>query len=232
MREGIKEFVNMRFKRIFQIGVWAFCLLVAFSVHGSVRDKGYILVINSYTEGAIWSNYVIDSIRKDRSIGENVAVESMNTLLIDDEESMRVKKDDVLSKYTELPKAIVLLGSSAWCLFEQELNGIWKDVPMILCVENDYVAPVEAFLKKHEVIQEEKIPLLKVLGEANVTIIKCPVYIRETIEEMRLLLPDLEKIVLMSDHRYVSAQVRCQMRKVCEQYFPDLEVAYFTEGEY
>ena len=75
----------MRFKRIFQIGVWAFCLLVAFSVHGSVRDKGYILVINSYTEGAIWSNYVIDSIRKDRSIGENVAVESMNTLLIDDE---------------------------------------------------------------------------------------------------------------------------------------------------
>ena len=222
----------MRFKRIFQIGVWAFCLLVAFSVHGSVRDKGYILVINSYTEGAIWSNYVIDSIRKDRSIGENVAVESMNTLLIDDEESMRVKKDDVLSKYTELPKAIVLLGSSAWCLFEQELNGIWKDVPMILCVENDYVAPVEAFLKKHEVIQEEKIPLLKVLGEANVTIIKCPVYIRETIEEMRLLLPDLEKIVLMSDHRYVSAQVRCQMRKVCEQYFPDLEVAYFTEGEY
>ena len=56
----------MRFKRIFQIGVWAFCLLVAFSVHGSVRDKGYILVINSYTEGAIWSNYVIDSIRKDR----------------------------------------------------------------------------------------------------------------------------------------------------------------------
>ena len=36
----------MRFKRIFQIGVWAFCLLVAFSVHGSVRDKGYILVIN------------------------------------------------------------------------------------------------------------------------------------------------------------------------------------------
>ena len=49
----------MRFKRIFQIGVWAFCLLVAFSVHGSVRDKGYILVINSYTEGAIWSNYVI-----------------------------------------------------------------------------------------------------------------------------------------------------------------------------
>lgn len=46
----------MRFKRIFQIGVWAFCLLVAFSVHGSVRDKGYILVINSYTEGAIWSN--------------------------------------------------------------------------------------------------------------------------------------------------------------------------------
>ena len=142
----------------------------------------------------------------------------MNTLLIDDEESMRVKKDDVLSKYTELPKAIVLLGSSAWCLFEQELNGIWKDVPMILCVENDYVAPVEAFLKKHEVIQEEKIPLLKVLGEANVSIIKCPVYIRETIEEMRLLLPDLEKIVLMSDHRYVSAQVRCQMRKVCEQY--------------
>lgn len=222
----------MCFKRIFQSGVWVLCLLVAFSVHGGVRDKGYILVINSYTEGAIWSNYVIDSIQKDQSIGENVVVESMNTLLIDDEESMRVKKDDVLSKHTERPKAIVLLGSSAWCLFEQELKGIWKDVPMILCVEDDYVAPVEAFLKKHEVVLEEKIPLLEVLGDVNVTIIKCPVYIRETIEEMRLLLPRLEKIVLISDLRYVSAQVRYQMREVCEQYFSDLEVAYFTEGEY
>ena len=28
----------MRFKRIFQIGVWAFCLLVAFSVHGSMSN--------------------------------------------------------------------------------------------------------------------------------------------------------------------------------------------------
>lgn len=222
----------MCFKRIFQSGVWVLCLLVAFSVHGGVRDKGYILVINSYTEGAIWSNYVIDSIQKDQSIGENVVVESMNTLLIDDEESMRVKKDDVLSKHTERPKAIVLLGSSAWCLFEQELKGIWKDVPMILCVEDDYVAPVEAFLKKHEVVLEEKIPLLEVLGDVNVTIIKCPVYIRETIEEMRLLLPRLEKIVLISDLRYVSAQVRYQMREVCELYFSDLEVAYFTEGEY
>ncbi len=79
---------------------------------------------------------------------------------------------------------------------------------------------------------KDKIPLQESSGRTNVTLIKCPVYIRETIEEMRLLLPDLEKIVLMSDHRYVSAQVRCQMRKVCEQYFPDLEVAYFTEGEY
>lgn len=41
----------------------------------------------------------------------------------------------------------------------------------------------------------------------------------------------MEKIVLISDERYISCQVRYNMRQVCKEYFPDLEVSYFVEGQ-
>ncbi len=47
---------------------------------------------------------------------------------------------------------------------------------------------------------------------------------------MKRLLPNMKKIVLISDRHYVSAQIREKMRHVCE-YFPDLDVSYFIEGQ-
>lgn len=86
-------------------------------------------------------------------------------------------------------------------------------------------------LKKTEIVPEE-IRSLRTLTEGyNVTVVECPIHVRKTIEEMKLLLPEMEKIVLISDHRYVSSQVRYEMRQVCKEYFPELQVSYFTEGE-
>lgn len=217
--------------KIFKISLFGFFLLLVFSVKGNVRDRGYVLVINSYTDGTIWSNYAIDSIRKDLTVKEDIVVEALNTLLIEDENSLRERKNYILEKYPEQPKAIVLLGSSAWSFFEEEVHGIWKDLPVILCVQADYMGSVKSVLGKGEIVPGEIIPLEKSRLGDNVTVIECPVYVRETIEEMKTLHPKMEKIVLISDLRYVSSQVRYKFQQECQEYFPGLQVAYFTEGK-
>lgn len=221
----------MRLNKILRISLLWLCFFIVLSVKGDVRERGYVLVINSYTDGTVWSNYAIDSIRRDRSIKEDIVVESLNTLLLEDERDVQDRKDYILERYSVLPQSIVLLGSIAWRFFEEELNGIWKDVPVILCVQTDYVSPMQVFLEKSEIVPEESIPLRKALEGENITVIKCPVYIRETIEEMKTLLPKMEKIVLISDHRYISSQVRYNFRQECRKYFPEFKVDYFTEGE-
>lgn len=221
----------MSWNRILKIILLGICFLVFFSVKGNVRDRGFVLVINSYTDGTIWSNYAIDSIRKDRTIKEDIVVESLNTLLFEDENSLRERREYILEKYPEQPKAIVLLGSSAWCFFEEDVHGRWKDIPVILCVQADYVGTVESVLGKGEIVPGEIIPLGKARLGDNVTVIECPVYIRETIEEMKVVLPKMEKVVLISDHRYVSSQIRYKFQQECQEYFPELQVEYFTEGK-
>lgn len=124
-----------------------------------------------------------------------------------------------------------MLGNSIWCVFEDLFKGAWKDVPVILCVREDYVSPLDVMLKRGEINPLDIIPLQDKLKGLNVTLIECPVYIRETIEEMKRLLPEMEKIVLISDSHYVSAQIRDKMRQVCQTHFPELKVAYFTEGK-
>lgn len=138
----------MRLNKILRISLLWLCFFIVLSVKGDVRERGYVLVINSYTDGTVWSNYAIDSIRRDRSIKEDIVVESLNTLLLEDERDVQDRKDYILERYSVLPQSIVLLGSSAWRFFEEELNGIWKDVPVILCVQTDYVSPDAGFFGK------------------------------------------------------------------------------------
>lgn len=205
-------------------------LFLSLSLKGNTVDKEYVLIINSDTDNELWANYVIDSVRRNIPQSMNLYVESLNMLLVEDEDSVKERKTRILEKYTVAPKCIILLGTSAWGIFNEEFAGIWKDVSVILCSHMEYTGPLNAYVYKYEVDPEEIFPLRTLLQDRNVTVIQCPIYIRESIDLMKSLLPQMEKVVLISDHRYISTQVRYEMGKVCQEYFPDLKVSYATEG--
>ena len=218
-------------KYFLQIGlllIICFCR-ISFAA-ASVDDRGYVLILNSYAESDIWANHVIDSIRMDRSIKEDICVEALNVLLENRVPEVQERVNYILEKYDSLPVCVVVLGSSGWAIFENLFKGVWKEVPVILCVREDYISPLDVILKKEEIDSHEIIPLREKLKGMNVALVECPVYIRETIDEMKHLLPEMKKVVLISDGLYESAQVRKKMRHVCQEYFPELEVSYFTEG--
>ena len=221
----------MSTKNVLRISLLFICCCHVFLTKANIHDRGYILILNSYAESDVWANHAIDSIRKDHSIKEDIWVESLDMLLVDSMAGLQKRKDYILAKYDTAPRCIVMLGNSIWCVFEDVFKGIWKDIPVILCVREDYVSPLDVMLKREEINPKDIIPLQDKLNGLNVTLIECPVYIRETIDEMKRLLPNMKKIVLISDRHYVSAQIREKMRHVCETYFPDLDVSYFIEGQ-
>ena len=71
----------MWFKIISRVGLIVICWFICISVEAKIHDRGYVLILSSYTDVAIWSNYAIDSLIKDPSIKEDVCVESLNMLL-------------------------------------------------------------------------------------------------------------------------------------------------------
>ena len=53
----------------------------------------------------------------------------------------------------------------------------------------------------------------------------------ETVKMMIHLLPEMKKLVFISDRRYISARMRCRMEKVMKEKFPHLEFSQLVEGQ-
>ncbi|MGG6497932.1 UNVERIFIED_CONTAM: hypothetical protein NY603_33910, partial [Bacteroidetes bacterium 56_B9] len=82
---------------------------------------------------------------------EDICVEALNVLLENRVPEVQERADYILEKYDSLPVCVVVLGSSGWAIFEDLFKGVWKDVPVILCVREDYISPLDVILKKEEI---------------------------------------------------------------------------------
>ncbi|MDD6209938.1 MAG: response regulator [Bacteroidales bacterium] len=197
-------------------------------------SSDYVLVINSFSESTIWSNYITDSIRINITNPRdslNLYTESLVMWLIDSNDKMNERKMEILKRYAARPpKIIVLLGNNALVLFRKELKTIWKNIPSILCADDKNINTLDAYITKDKNINDSIRPLTSIAGESNLTVIQCPIYPYETIKLMKHLTPGMNKLAFISDTRYASSHARNEVRNVVKQHFPELEVSYLTDG--
>lgn len=209
--------------------------LIAFCQEVSQEKKGYILVINTYLDSSPWSSHIIDKIRNDISEPRknlNLYTESLHILDIDAKEEMEEIKQDIRRKYKDIkPIVIVFLGNGAWALFQEEVQTLWKDIPLVLCADGQELAPPSCYYLEKEIPWDSLRPLRESIQETKVTVIDCPVHLKGTIQLMQRLLPKMKKIAFISDRRYVSTIGRKEMKETIENYFPKIQVDYLTEGQ-
>lgn len=86
-----------------RIGLLFICFCRVFFAEASINDRGYVLILNSYAESDVWANHVIDSIRMDHSIKEDICVESLNVLLEDSVEELQERTDYILENTIPYP---------------------------------------------------------------------------------------------------------------------------------
>lgn len=201
-----------------------------------LRNEEYILILNSYTEASPWSRNIITPVYDHLVNGsEEVAVytEHMNLLSLDTEEELNAFKTDLFRKYEQVPKTIIVLGNSAYALLKDALDEQWgDDVPTLLFVEKDYMGPADCYLHKKVVLPAEQIPMSRLMREnKKLTVIYIPDRIKQTIELMKSLIPDMNRLLFLSDKRYVSYQNRRQIEEIVRKDYPDIQLELLTADD-
>lgn len=194
-------------------------------------NSDYLLLINTYTSDAPWSNAIIEPVQKwmnDENIP--VLIEHLNMLMVNDAEDFSMVEKAIFSKYAHrTPKAVLLLGNSS-LLLRDSIRVHWGDIPMILCAEHDFYGPDSAYIKKCPIPQEQHIPLSEFADKYNMTVLQTRMFLQENVKLLQRLIPQLKEVILIGDGRYVNQQVNYDMERLMAKEFSHLRYHYFSAG--
>lgn len=226
--------INLHTRRILQNSIVLFILfapvLTAARENKPIKfDDDYLLVINTYTPDAQWSNAIIEPVQS-WMLEEHmpVFVEHMSMLMINTAEEFEASKSYIFNKYTDSPpKAVLLLGNPALMLRE-EMCARWGDIPIIVCAEQDYYGPDDAYIERHPIPEDQRIPLKTLAEEYNMTVLHSRFFLKENVNMLKYMIPGLKEILLIGDGRYVSRQIDFDMRELLASEYPDLKYNFLS----
>ena len=210
---------------------WSLLLIasVVFTLMAQAHDnqtlnikKDYLLIINTYTSDAPWSNAIIEPVQKLLSNERGVAtfVEHLNMLIINDTVQFDMLKHAVLDKYSaKAPKAILLLGNPS-LLLKDELRNRWGDVPLVLCAEEDYFGSDMAYIKRYPIRLEERVPLSTLADKYNLTVLQTKMFPLDNVDLLQRMIPAMEEVLLIGDGRYMNQQLNYDMERLMAQKYP------------
>lgn len=226
---------NVRHKIILRSIMQLFlCMPVIVSANQSPPEaKQYLLVLNSYTADATWSNAIISPIQQKMAEYPDldVYVEHMNMLMIDESEKLDQFKDDFFVRYPASPKAILLLGNSSFMLRDDFVEHWGKDIPIILCAEFDYLSPAEAYLRKLPVSVSEQIPLASLVEKYNLTLLQTINQLNENLSLMHKIMPGMNEVIFIGDGRYVNQQLDYDLRMLLKRMYPNLKYEFLSAAK-
>lgn len=195
----------------------------------------YILIINSYTQNLSWSENLIKPVSESKQLnnaGISVSVEHLNFPELKTKEEVAAAKKELFRKYSGCPpKALLILGNEAWVMLHKDIESKWKDIPVVLGAEKEYISTEDVYLRNEPITSENRAFLKDSLPKQNTTVIYLPVYIWKTIDLMKKIIPDMNKLVFLSDDRQISAQNRQDISSLVQKNLPGLSLVFLTKGE-
>ncbi len=89
-------------------------------------------------------------------------------------------------------------------------------------------ADINKYYNGEYIPEDQIITMPEMLERYNVTAINIPVCIKETIELMKEITPEMKKVVLLSDDRFICSLIRKKAEEIHQQYFSDLDMEFIT----
>ena len=184
-----------------------------------------VLVLNSINFNLPWSKHfywwcVHDELQQR---GVSVKAESLSVPALLDTMEVNAVITRLREKYPVPPAAIVLIGDPGWIVCRELFDDVWKDVPVVVTNARDRLpASVEILLSHAPLTEANSVPAKEWRRGYNITTLKQHYYIKETIELICQLIPDMKRLAFISDDRYISEETRCDMKEVVTKHFPDL----------
>ena len=187
--------------------------------------REYILIINSYNESSSWGWEIITDITARIEQIENleVYVEHMNTLLMDQQSDLDNFRANLAREYGKNPpRMLIYIGAPAFTMRDFAEKEWGKGIPSIICAEEDFIGPDKYYVSKQAIPHSERIPLRKLNGEYNLTLLYAPIYLEQTIELMRRMIPEMNRLVFVRDGRYINQQYEEELSKLLQTDYPGM----------
>ena len=128
-------------------------------------------------------------------------------------------------KYPVAPAAIVLIGDPGWIVGRELFDDVWKDVPVIVTNARDRLpASLDVLLSHAPLTETNSVPGEEWRRGYNLTLLKQHYYVKETVELIYKLIPDMQRLAFISDDRYISEETRRDVKEAVEENFPDLRL--------
>lgn len=185
----------------------------------------YVLIINSYNEGNLWAESIqkalINSIDNKKNI--SISIEYLDNCRFSSMKDVNQRADSLFRDYKLKPKAIVIIGEAGWIMYRSTAPQEWNNIPVVLTSAKRYTVSLEDMISGKEINSKMLIPYKEATKGFNVTGVFHPVYIKETIQLMKKLMPQMTKVALITDKRYTSSYNRFLFKYIRKKYFPELE---------
>lgn len=214
-------------KALLLIGFILFSLSVCRAQEVSQKKESkYILFISSvnfhqeWTKDLYWHMYT-----HMQDLGIPIYTESLSIPIIRNVPEAEERIAHLTKKHPTPPAAVIFTGESGWMLCRKLFDTVWKEVPAIVASSRDRMpASSETLFSREALTPENSVPSEEWKKGYNVTTLTKPFFIKETIELMKQLLPEMKKVVLISDNRHTSSVVRSKARETIERDFPELDL--------
>ena len=191
-------------------------------------EKDYVLILNSYTNYYYFSERIIEPISH---LGDvHVYVEHMGMIMIDNQEKLTELKERLFTSYANVPKLVVMIGAESMVVLD-DIKEHWGDVPIVACMDVDYIVPEESYVMKRPVIPSERLDLHKLVPEYNLTLLQCPVYVENNIDIMHQMIPQMNKMLLIGDNSFINMQYREKAAEYIHDHYPHTTFEYLSAEE-
>lgn len=203
------------------------------SVYGQQSaDNNYVLLLNSASFGEAWSDVLYKSLVEDvQQLGVRVDTGELLVPMMKTAEDARLRREMLLEKYPVPPRAVIYIGDPGWLVCRPLFDEEWKEVPTLICYSRDSMPESIEDLLSGNLDSNTMVPASEMTKGYNLTILKQPSFIPETIELMRQLQPQMNTVAMISDHRYISLRVRDEVHQAVNQHFPDLAFQSLSSPE-
>ena len=223
--------------RILAVAIFA-CLFLAPKAMADTKDKDtfkkdqeYIVLISSSTFREKWAYDLLETVEKAFNEENSVKVysETLTTWHFNNQQEINQKVDYLKDKYSVPPQAVIFVGDPGWYVCKPLFDTIWKGVPTIICHSMPHTsADINKYYNGEYIPEDQIIATPEMLERYNVTAINIPVCIKETIELMKEITPEMKKVVLLSDDRFICSLIRKKAEDIHQQYFSDLDMEFIT----
>lgn len=147
----------------------------------------------------------------------------MNMLLMDQQSDLDNFRANLAREYGKNPpRMLIYIGAPAFTMRDFAEKEWGKGIPSIICAEEDFIGPDKYYVSKQAIPHSERIPLRKLNGEYNLTLLYAPIYLEQTIELMRRMIPEMNRLVFVRDGRYINQQYEEELSKLLQTDYPGM----------